>query len=329
MAVALPASMNAWTMDRYGPIEALRLRALPMPRFRDEHEVLIRVVATSVNPADRHALHPPIFLRRGRGLLRPKDARPGLDVAGRVERVGREVTDLKIGDEVFGVARGAFGEYAVADASQVVGKPSRLSFPQAAALPIAATTAFQGLHDRAHVRPGQRVLVNGASGGVGTFGVQIAKALGAEVHAVCSPGNVEPNRALGASRVFDYAREDFAESGERYDVVFDTQLNHSLRAYRAILRPGGLLLIVGAGPGSPGRLIFRLLSTVLGARVVGPRARFFVASVRREPLEQLRSLVEAGRLTPVIDRTYPFSQLPDALRYLAEGHARGKIVVQM
>jgi NADPH:quinone reductase-like Zn-dependent oxidoreductase len=319
--------MKAWVLDRYGPPERLAYRDVAFPSFRDDHEVLVRVRATSINPADRHALKPPIFFRRGQGLLRPRDGRPGLDLAGTVELVGKDVTDPKVGDEVFGVGRGAYGEYAVADFSQVTQRPTRLTFEQAAAVPIAAVTALQGLRDKAEVRPGQRVLVNGASGGVGTFAVQIAKWLGADVSAVCSPPNVELNRTLGARRVFDYTKEDFTRSGERYDVIFDTQLNHRLSAYRRSLTPHGLLLVVGGGPGSVGRILPRLLMTMLGSRVVGPRAKFFIAKVTTANLKVLRDLLDAGTVTPVIDRTYPLDQLPDALRYLIAGHARGKIGV--
>jgi NADPH:quinone reductase-like Zn-dependent oxidoreductase len=253
--------------------------------------------------------------------------RPGSDLAGRVVVVGKSVEDLHVGDEVFGVGRGAFAEYAVADETQVVLKPSRLTFEQAAAVPITASTALQGLRDKAQVRPGQRVLINGASGGVGTFAVQIAKSLGAEVNAVCSPQNVESAKSLGANRVFDYSQEDFTKSGQRYDVIFDTQLNHSLREYRGVLHPHGLLLAVGAGPGSASRIVGRLIKTTLGARVVGPRTKFFVASIRKGELVALQELLEAGKVTPVIDRRYPLNQVPDAFRYLTEGHARGKIVV--
>jgi NADPH:quinone reductase-like Zn-dependent oxidoreductase len=319
--------MKAWVLERYGPPEFLKLQEVTLPAFKDDHEVLVRVHGTSVNPADKHMLKPPLLFRKGRGFLRPRTGRVGLDFAGRVEVVGKSVRDLRVGDEIFGVARGAFGEYAVADETEVGLKPTRLTFEQAAAVPIAATTALQGLRDKAQVRPGQRVLINGASGGVGTFAVQIAKSLGAEVSCVCSTQNVETARSLGAVRTFDYSREDFTQSGQRYDVIFDTQLNHSLSAYRRALAPRGLLLIVGAGGGSVSRLLGRLIKTTLAARLVGPRTKFFVASVNRGDLVVLKDLLEAGNVVPVIDRRYPFTQVPDALKYLAEGHARGKIVV--
>jgi NADPH:quinone reductase-like Zn-dependent oxidoreductase len=319
--------MKAWVLDRYGSPEVLQFREVPFPEFRDDHEVLVRVLATSVNPADRHNLKPPLFFRRGQGLLKPKTGRVGLDVAGRVEVVGKDVQGLHVGDEVFGVGRGAFGEYAACDQSEVAPKPAGLTFEQAAAVPIAAITALQALRDHGKVQPGQRVLINGASGGVGTFAVQIAQALGAEVSCVCSTPNVDRNRSLGVARVFDYSREDFTQSGQHYDVIFDTQLNHSLKAYRKVLNPGGVLLVVGGGSGSVSRILPRLLRTILGSRLVGPRSKFFVARVRTPDLIALTELIEAGKVTPVIDRRYPLSQVPDALRYLIAGHARGKIVI--
>ncbi|MCI4352184.1 MAG: NAD(P)-dependent alcohol dehydrogenase [Thermoplasmata archaeon] len=321
--------MKAWILDRYGPPEGLTLRDVPFPAFRDDHEVLVRVYGASVNPADRHQLNPPLIFRRRQGFLRPKVGRPGLDLAGRVEVVGTGVKELRVGDEVFGVGRGAFGEYAIADETEVALKPTRLTFEQAAAVPIAATTALQGLRDKAQVRPGHRVLINGASGGVGTFAVQIAKSLGSEVSCVCSPRNVELVRSLGVDRIFDYSREDFTKSGQRYDVIFDTQLNHSLAAYRGVLDPHGLLLIVGAGPGTVSRLLLRLIKTTLGARIVGPRTKFFVAKVNKGDLVVLKELLDTGILIPVIDRRYPLNQVPDALRYLIEGHARGKVVINV
>ncbi len=321
--------MKAWVRDRYGPLENLALRDVPFPAFKDDHEVLVRVLASSVNPADRHNLDPPLLFRKGHGFLKPKSGAVGLDLSGRVEVVGKDVTGLHVGDEVFGVGRGAFGEYAVSDAIELAAKPSRLTFEQAAAVPIAGVTALQALRDKAQVRPGQRVLINGASGGVGTFGLQIAKALGADVTCVCSTRNVDQAKSLGIDRVIDYTQEDFTKSGQRYDVIFDTQLNHSLAAYRRVLSPHGTLLMVGAGSGSVGRVLPRLLKNILGSRIFGPKTMFFVASVRTEPLLALKGLIEAGKVTPMIDRRYPFNQLPDALRYLMEGHARGKIVITM
>jgi NADPH:quinone reductase-like Zn-dependent oxidoreductase len=319
--------MKAWILDHYGPVEALQLRDVPFPSFRDENEVLVRVLATSVNPADRHNLKLPFLFRKGNGWLRPKNDRVGLDLAGRIEVVGKNVKELHVGDEVFGAGRGAFGEYAVSDQIELAPKPSRLTFEQAAALPIAGVTALQALRDKAKVQPGQRVLINGASGGVGTFAIQIAKALGAEVSAVCSSQNVETARSLGAVRVFEYSREDFARSGEHYDVIFDTQLNHSLAAYRRILNPNGVFVVVGGGAGSTSRILPRLIKTLLVSRIVGPKAMFFIARVRTGDLVALKELVDAGKVTPVIDRRYPLAQVPDALRYLIEGHSRGKIVV--
>jgi NADPH:quinone reductase-like Zn-dependent oxidoreductase len=323
----LPATMKGWVFDRYGPPEVLELREVPLPVFRDENEVLVRVRSASVNPVERHALKPPIFFRRGQGFLRPRMGRLGSDLAGRVEVIGRNVRELCVGDEVFGVGRGALAEFAVADQSQLVIKPPAVTFEQAAAMPIAATTALQGLRDKAQVRPGQRVLVNGASGGVGTFAVQIAKSLGAEVSGVCSAENVDMVKSLGADRVFDYSREDFTKSGQRYDVIFDTQLNHTLAAYRRVLAPHGVLLAVGVGSGPIGRALVRLLTKVLASRLVGPRTKFFVASIKKADLMALNELLEGGKIASFIGRRYPLDQVPDAVRYLAKGHARGKILI--
>ncbi|MCI4372176.1 MAG: NAD(P)-dependent alcohol dehydrogenase [Thermoplasmata archaeon] len=316
-------------MVSYGPPEGLALRDVPFPGFKDEGEVLVRVLATSINPADRHNLNLPLLFRKGKGWLKPKSGSIGLDLAGRVEMVGKNVKDIHVGDEVYGVGRGAFGEFAVSDQIELAPKPARLSFEQAAALPIAGITALQGLRDKAQIHAGQRVLVNGASGGVGSFAVQIAGALGAEVSAVCSPQNVEQAKSLGAVRVFDYTREDFTKSGQRYDVIVDLQANHSLAAYRRVLNPNGLLLMIGAGPGSIGRVLPRMLKVMLGTKIVGPRMKFFVASVRTKDLVALKELVDAGKVTPAIDRRYPMDQVPAAMRYLMEGHARGKIVVNV
>jgi NADPH:quinone reductase-like Zn-dependent oxidoreductase len=324
-----PGTMKAVVRDRYGPPEVLQLRDVPFPSFRDQNEVLIRVRAASVNPADRHGLNPPLILRRGHGLTHPKEPGIGLDLAGVVEAVGTGVQGIRVGDEVFGVGRAAFAEYAISDQTEVAPKPAGLSFEEAAALPIAGVTALQALRDQAKLQPGQRVLINGASGGVGTFVVQIAKALGADVSAVCSPPNVEMNRSFGASRIFDYTREDFTKSGEHWDVLVDLQVNHSLGAYRRVLKPGGLLMVVGAGPGSITRIIFRLIGRSILAKITGPKSKFFVASVRTPVLVSLKELVDAGKVKPVIDRRYPLSQVPDAYRYLIEGHARGKIVITL
>ncbi len=330
MATAGPrGTMKAWRFDRYRPPEILDLRDVPLPTFSDENEVLVRVRAASVNPTDRHALKPPLLFRRGRGFLRPKVGRLGSDLAGRIEAIGKNVKELHVGDEVFGVGRGAFAEFAVADQSQVALKPAALTFEQAGAVPIAAATALQGLRDKGGVQPGRRVLVNGASGGVGTFAVQIAKALGASVSGVCSTPNVEMVKSFGAERVFDYSQEDFTKSGQRYDLVFDTQLNHSLAEYRAVLNPGGVLLAVGAGTGPVGPALRRLLGKMLASRLVGPRYKFFIASIKVADLEVLKELLVARQVTPVIDRQFPFSQVPDAVRYLIKGHSRGKIVVTM
>jgi NADPH:quinone reductase-like Zn-dependent oxidoreductase len=320
--------MKAWIFERYGTPEVLELRDIPLPAFRDDHEVLVRVHASSVNPADRHNVNMPFLLRKGRGFLKPKEGRSGTDLAGRVEVVGKDVKDVHVGDEVYGLGRGAHAEFAVSDEVEIAPKPTRLTFEEAAAVPIAAVTALQGLRDHAQVRPGQRVLINGASGGVGSFAVQIALALGAQVSCVCSTGIVDWNKSLGVERVFDYSREDFTKSGQRYDVIFDTQLNHSLGAYRRVLNPGGVLLAIGAGTGSVGKLLPKLIFKVMiGTRIVGPRTKFFIASVRKPVLASLTELIDAGKVSPLIDKRFSFEKVPEAYRHLIEGHSRGKIVV--
>jgi NADPH:quinone reductase-like Zn-dependent oxidoreductase len=322
-----PSTMKAWTFNHYGSTDVLEFQEVPLPSFKDENEVLVRVESASINPTDKFLLKPPFFLRRQQGMLRPKLGRLGSDLSGQVEAVGKNVTEFHAGDKVFGVGRGTLAEHAVADQSELVMKPPTISAEQVAALPIAATTALQGLRDKAQVRPGQRVLVNGASGGVGTFAVQIAKALGAEVDGVCSTQNVELAKSLGAARVFDYSKEDFSKSGLSYDVIFDTQLNRPLSAYRRVLRPGGMLLMVGAGSGPAGRLLFRLLGKSLGSRFVGPKTKFFIARMNKQDLNVLSGMIESGKIASVVDQRFPLPQARDAMRYLMDGHARGKIVI--
>jgi NADPH:quinone reductase-like Zn-dependent oxidoreductase len=327
--VNLPSSMKAWTFDQYGTPDVLQLREVPLPTFKDENEVLIRVRASSVNPADRHTLKPPLLFRRGDGWMKPKHGRLGRDLAGVIETVGKNVTGLHPGDEVFGVGRGSFAEFAVADQSELAQKPAGLSFEVAAALPIAACTALQGLRDKAVLRPGQKILINGASGGVGTYAVQIAKSMGAEVHAVCGPLNVELVSSLKADRVFDYSKEDFTSSDQKYDVVFDTQLNHSLRAIRKVLAPNGLWVAVGVGSSPTGPALRRILGVMIRSRIVGPKTKFFIAAIKKADLAVLSDLLTARKVVSVIDRRYPLTQVPDAVRYLIAGHVRGKVVITL
>ena len=319
--------MKAVVCERYGSPDVLELREVDKPIPADD-EVLVRVRATSVNPVDWHGVTgTPYIARLQTGLRGPKSAAVGVDFAGQVEAVGRDVTVLAPGDDVFGGRNGAFAEY-VCVRNAVAVKPSNLTFEQAAAVPVAAITALQGLRDKGALQPGQKVLVNGASGGVGTFAVQIAKALGAEVTGVCSTGNVELVRSLGADHVVDYTGEDFTRRGEQYDLLLDNAGSRSFSAYRRVLRSDGRLVIVG-GPKTSKLLgpLTHMVTTVAASKFRSQKAVAFLAKLNKEDLRLLRELLEAGTVRPVIDRTYELAEIADALRYLGEGHARGKIVV--
>ncbi|WP_067844459.1 NAD(P)-dependent alcohol dehydrogenase [Nocardia lijiangensis] len=321
--------MKAIMQDRYGSPEALEFRDVSTPVPGDD-EVLVRVHAAAVNALDWHVMRgDPYLARPMMGLRRPRAKIRGRDFAGRVESVGRNVKRFKAGDEVFGEADGAFAEYVAAPESVVEHKPARLTFEQAAAIPVAGNTALMGLRDLGQVQPGHRVLINGASGGVGTFAVQIAKAFGADVTGVCSTKNVEQTRSLGADRVIDYTRDDFTSGAARYDVIFDLVGNHSLTELRRVLAPGGKVVLSGGG-------IYR------GGSVVGPMALMVTGMVlarfarwvdvlqvvpRADNLTTLGELAEAGKLTPVIDRTYPLSEAATAIHYLETEHARAKVVL--
>lgn len=319
--------MKAIVHERYGPPDVLELREVDKPVVADD-AVLVRVRAASVNPFDWHMLTgTPYLARLVAGLRRPKDGVVGVDFAGTVETVGKDVDHVQPGDEVFGGRSGAFAEY-VAVKEAVVVKPAEVSFEAAAAVPIAGITALQGLRDKGGLRAGQKVLVNGASGGVGTFAVQIAKALGAEVTAVCSTHNVGQARSLGADRVIDYTKEDFTRDGGRYDLMLDVPGNRSWSDCKRVLVEGGTYVMAG-GPkknrwiGPLGIAVGRQLVSKLGSR----RAVKFLAKLNREDLRFLGDLVAEGRVKPVIDRRYSLDKVPDALAYLGEGHARGKIVI--
>jgi NADPH:quinone reductase-like Zn-dependent oxidoreductase len=320
-------TMKAFVHDRYLSPEALELQDVEKPRLTDD-TVLVRVRATSVNPVDWYGVAgKPYVARPLTGLRRPKERLLGTDFAGTVEAVGKDVTHVRPGDDVYGGRTGAFAEYvSVRDA--VARKPANLTFEQAAAVPVAGLTALQALRDHGRVQPGQKVLVNGASGGVGTFAVQVAKALGAEVTAVCSTGNCDVVGALGADRVVDYTREDFTRGSERYDVMVDVNGVGSWREYRRVLAPEARFVVVGSATKNP---MLGPLGHVVALRLASIRSRrkvtFFVAKLNVADLEFLSGLIEAGSVTPVIDRRYELHELPDALRYLGEGHARGKIVV--
>jgi len=316
--------MKAIVFHNYGPPDVLQCEDVERPTAGDD-EVLLRVRAASVNPVDRAFRGRPYLIRIMTGLRKPKDARLGRDVAGQVEAVGRNITQFKPGDEVFGSCRGACAEYVCASESTLVMKPDNVTFEQAAAVPIAALTALQALRDKGQIRPGQKVLINGAAGGVGTFAVQIAKSFGADVTGVCSTRNVGLVRSIGADQVIDYTQEDFTKGAQRYDLIFDCISNHSLSACRRVLNPNGKFVIVGA------RKVRTSLSHALKglvlSRFVSQNFVLFIAKLRKDDLTILGELMRAGKVTPVIDRTYPLSEVPDAFRYLEAGHARGKIVI--
>jgi len=320
--------MKAAVYTRYGPPEVLRINDLETPVPKDD-EVLLRVRAASVNPYDWHFMRGiPYFLRIGAGLLKPKATRLGVDVAGQVEAVGSKVNGFKPGDKVFGTCRCAFAEYGCACESSFAIKPDNLSFEQAASIPIAGLTALQSLRDKGHIQSGQKVLINGAAGGVGTFAVQIAKSFGAEVSAVCSTRNVDMVRSVGADHAIDYTREDFTRSGQRYDLIFDLVANHSLRACRRVLNPEGIYVVAGVGPG---KSVFALLARAIVGPLLGvfvsQRFSVFGAKLRKEDLTTLGELMGRGKVTPVIDRVYRLSEVSEAIRYLEQGHARGKVVI--
>jgi NADPH:quinone reductase-like Zn-dependent oxidoreductase len=334
VAQAVPAntqSMQAAVYRCYGSPDVVKVEAVPKPTLADDR-MLVKVHAASVNPLDWHYMRgKPYIMRPGSGVGVPEDIRLGVDFAGTVEAVGKDVTRFKPGDEVFGGADGAFAEYVtVRAAGSVVPKPANLTFEQAAAVPIAAITALQALRDKGNIKPGQQVLINGASGGVGTFAVQIAKTLGAEVTAVCSTKNVATARSLGADHVIDYTREDFTRGAQRYDLIIDNVGSHSVGEYRRVLNPQGTLVIVGGPSGGPwlGPLSASI-KAALAQPFVSQKLMFMLADLNQADLGTLGQWAADGKLTPVIDRRYKLSEIADAIRYLEQGHARGKIVVAM
>ncbi|GAB3848012.1 NAD(P)-dependent alcohol dehydrogenase [Dactylosporangium cerinum] len=323
--------MKAIVQDRYGPSDVLRLGEVDPP-VTAAGEVLVRVHAASVNARDWHVMRgDPYVARMAFGLGAPKVRVRGTDFAGRVEAVGAGVTGFRPGDEVFGEIDAAFAEYVRIPATGPLAiKPANLTFEQAAALPLAANTALMGLRDAARVTAGQHVLINGASGGVGTFAVQIAKAFGARVTAVCSTRNADLVRSLGADQVIDYSREDFTLGADRYDVVFDLVGNHSLAEFRRVLTPAGTLVLSGGGVSGGGSLfgpVGLITRGRLVSRFVRHRVVVLVAVPSGRNLETLGELVESGAITPVIDRTFPLSDGAEAVRYLEMDHARAKVVI--
>jgi NADPH:quinone reductase-like Zn-dependent oxidoreductase len=296
-----------------------------------EDEVLIKVRAASVNPIDAHLAKSPILRRILSALSKRKSTGVGRDVAGLVEAVGRKVTQFKPGDAVFGLCGGSFAEYACASQSALVTKPDNASFEQAASVPVAGLTALQALRDKGKIQPGQKVLINGAAGGVGTFAVQIARSFGAEVTGVCSSRNVEMVRSIGADHVIDYTKQDFTKSGQHYDLIFDLVANHSFSARRHVLNPKGICIMAGmVGMGSSAiRLLTRLITDLVSTLFVSQKFVTFMAKLSQEDLAVLGELIEARKVTPVIDRCYSLSEASEAIRYLEEGHARGKVVISI
>jgi NADPH:quinone reductase-like Zn-dependent oxidoreductase len=321
--------MKAAVRDRYGSPDVVEIREIDKP-VPTEDEVLVRVRAASVNMADWYEVAGRPYVGRVQtGLRKPKTNRLGVDYAGTVEAVGKNVTEFRPGEEVFGGRNGAYAEYVCARADRgIMSKPANVTFEEAAAVPVAAITALQGLRDKGQLRPGQKVLINGASGGVGTFAVQIAKALGAEVTGVCSTGKVDLDRSLGADHVVDYTQEDFTSTDERYDLMLDVAGSRSWSECMRVLRPEATLVLVG-GPKT--NRMFGPLGHVVRLRLGGLLARrkvvFFIAKLHKADMVTLRELLETGKVVPVVERRYELSEIGDALRYLGEGHARAKIVV--
>ncbi|MGD1074305.1 MAG: NAD(P)-dependent alcohol dehydrogenase [Bryobacteraceae bacterium] len=322
--------MKAIVYTEYGPPDVLQFTEVAKPVPKDD-EVLIRIHAASVNPLDWHFMRGlPYMMRAQAGLRKPKATRLGVDVAGHVEAAGKNVTQFAPGDEVFGACKGTFAEYVCAPERSLVLKPANVTFEQAAAVAIAAFTALQGLRDKGHIQAGQKALINGAAGGVGTFAVQIAKWLGADVTGVCSTRNVDMVRSIGADQVIDYTQEDFTKSGQRYHLVLDMIGNHPLSDCRRALNPDGTLLLVGGS--NKGRWLgpfAGMLKAVVLSRFVSQKALLVMAHSSKEDLLTMQELSKSGKVTPVIDRTYPLSKVPEAIRYLEEGHARGKVVITM
>jgi NADPH:quinone reductase-like Zn-dependent oxidoreductase len=316
--------MKAIVHTQYGPPDVLRFEETAKPSPTDD-EVLIKIYAAAINPLDRYLLRGAPLIRLIPGLRTPKHKIPGADIAGRVEAVGKNVKQFLPGDEVFGAKGvGGFAQYVCAIEDKFAVKPANCSFEDAASVPVAAITALQGLRDKGRIQPGQKVLIYGASGGVGTFAVQIAKSFGTEVTAVCSTRNVDIARSIGADHVVDYTQEDFTQTGERYDLILGANAHHSIFDYRRMLSPRGIYVVVGGG-------LFQIFQAMLLAPFLSlisrKKTRFFIANVNRKDLDILRGLLEARKVVPVIDRRYPLRHTAEAIRYLEEGHARGKIVI--
>jgi NADPH:quinone reductase-like Zn-dependent oxidoreductase len=326
--------MKAVVYTDYGSPDVLEIRDIKKPVPNDD-QVLVKIRAASINPLDWHYMEGTPYIMRafGVGLRKPKDPRLGVDYSGTVEAVGKNVTQFKPGDDVFGGRGGTFAEYMCGRADKaMVLKPANITFEQAASVPIAAITALQGLRDKGKIQPGQKVLINGASGGVGTFAVQIAKSFGAEVTGVCSTRNLDMVRSLGADHVIDYTKEDFTKGEQRYDLILDNVGTQPLSGFRHVLVPKGICVMIGGGGPNDGGLIgplARPLKALLVSPFVSQKMGMMMAELNKNDLTILGDLMQSGKVTPVIDRTYPLSQIAEALRYLEQGHARGKVVITM
>jgi len=321
-------SVKAIIRDAYGSVDVLRLADIDQSVAGDA-DVLVRVHAAGVDQGVWHLMTGTPYVMRlaGFGIRAPKNPLLGYDVAGRVEAVGAQVTEFQTGQEVFGTCRGSFAEYAVARPDRLLSKPDNVSFEEAAAVPISGYAALQAVREHGGVRPGQRVLIIGAGGGVGTLAVQIAKAEGAEVTGVCSASKTELVRSVGADHVIDYTREDFADGRNRYDVILDIAGNRSLSELRRALTPRGTLVIVGGEDAGNWLGVRRQLRAAALSPFVRQKLGFFISKERRQDLEELRRLLEAGTIRPVVDRTFPLEEVPAAIRYLRDGQARGKVVI--
>jgi len=319
--------MKAIVYEKYGSPDVIQLKDIETPTPKDD-EVLIKIHAASVNAYDWHFLTADIFLIRfmGGGLLKPKNTRLGADMAGRIEAVGKNVKEFQPGDEVFGMVKGSFAEYVCAPENALALKPVHTSFNETAAIPMAAITALQGLRDEGQIRAGQKVLINGASGGVGTFAVQIAKSFGTEVTAVCSTRNLEQARSIGAEHVIDYTKEDFTKNGQQYDLVFAANGYHSLSAYKRALTPKGIYVMAG---GSMAQIFQSMLMGSMMSETGGRKMTGVSAKRNQNDLIFIKELFEAGKVKSIIDRQYPLSEAAEALRYLGAGHARGKVVISV
>jgi NADPH:quinone reductase-like Zn-dependent oxidoreductase len=323
--------MKAVVYCDYGSPDVLKVEQVEKPIPKDD-EVLVKVHAAAINPLDWHFMQgTPYLMRMMTGLRKPKEMRLGVDYSGTVEAVGKNVTQFKPGDDVFGGRNGALAEYLCAHADRgITLKPANITFEQAAAVPIAGITALQGLRDSGHIQAGQKVLINGASGGVGTFAVQIAKSFGAEVTGVCSTRHVDLVRRLGADHVIDYTKEDFTKQPERYDLILDNVGSQPLSKFKRVLKPHGICVLIGGGGPNEGRWLgpmVRPVKALLLSPFVSQKFVMMLAKIDKKDLKVLADLMQAGKVTPVIDRTYPLDQISEAMRYLEKGHASGKVII--